>query len=282
MSGAAAAVPGRVGDGAFSDSGSAQPTLGAVAPQPASPEKQVAGAKPAAGVKPVAAKSAPPKGGTTNKAVGGSDHSDALDYSDDGIGSSIELPDEDGEGNAGEDARATEDGKDGETKEGDTPLAFTVPALPEGMTADVELVGKLGPVLEKAKAAGFTQDLFDEMVGVYSEHLQALEGKRFESEEKAYKDQQKGFVATLKADPEWGGARYEATRKLAGVGLAKIFGRDALKDFELVGLANKPEIVIGLAKLGKMFSERSLVLPGAVAQKDVELSDEEVLFGNRK
>lgn len=177
---------------------------------------------------------------------------------------------------------ADESSTEGET-EGDkeTPAAFESPALPEGVELDAELLGKLGPWLARAKEHGLDQEWFQGLVDDYTAHVQVQAETAQSVVETQYKAQQREWVDQVRQDAEWGGPRYAATRKLASVGFERLFGREAARAFQLTGLLNHPDVVIGCAKAGKLFSERPVVLGGSTNQQE-ELSDEEVLFGGRK
>jgi hypothetical protein len=200
---------------------------------------------------------------------------------DDEIESGILMPE--AETPSGEAEGATEDGDaaDGETKEGDTPLAglYDLPTVPEGMTLDEGLLRQLAPALEKAKAKGLDQETLQALTDGYAAHVAEM-GERAQKEAmQGYREQQREFQKQLKADPEFGGDQYQETRRLSGIGLEKFFGREAFELFELTGAANHPTIVKGLARIGKAFSERPVVLGGAVTDTK-EKEPKDVIYPN--
>jgi hypothetical protein len=136
------------------------------------------------------------------------------------------------------------------------------------MKLDEELLGELAPELATAKEKGLGQEWFQGLVDKWAARQQRQAEAAATEAETAYREQQKTWVDGLKADPEFGQTQWAATRKLAGIGLMRAFGADVAEALKLTGLENHPAVVKGLARLGKLYSERPVERGGTVTAKE--------------
>lgn len=139
------------------------------------------------------------------------------------------------------DASKTTDGKD-------TPPVYTDFVVPEGMALDAKAVEKFTPLLQKHN---LTQEAAQELVSAYAEHMQGLGAEGAEAFAKAYKDHRDAEIAqanttgmaAIKADPEIGGAQYDAVRNRVVDAVGTVGTTELRAKFESLGLGNDPDIV---------------------------------------
>lgn len=164
--------------------------------------------------------------------------------------------------------------KQGDTPKAEVPSPFTLPALPEGMQADTELLGKLSPWLEQLKGKQLTQELFEEGLHIFAAHqqerAQAASKDAAKEADRAYREQGKEWLETIKSNEEFGGARYEESKKLVGEAIVRFGGPVVAEILQQTGLERQPDIWLMFAKMGKAFRERPLVTgeTGGETEKD--------------
>ena len=132
--------------------------------------------------------------------------------------------------------------------------------LPEGVEVDKAF-------LEKAKAAwkdaGVPVEQQQKTLDLYASHV-AEQNKAFEESQKKQRDE---WRAAVKADPEMGGAKFDASSAKVAKAADKFFGEDGRKLLDLTGLGDHPVIFKALYKIGTLISEDSIAGSVAEAQK---------------
>jgi hypothetical protein len=126
--------------------------------------------------------------------------------------------------------------------------------MPEGVEVDADLLAAVAPAFKDLELTnGQAQALADKFIAVE----QAKATKAAEQWAKTTSD----WVDTAKADPEIGGAKWDATVK-ASAGIVDRFGTPALKEYlNSSGGGNHPEMIRLLAKIGAMIGEDNPITP---------------------
>jgi hypothetical protein len=166
------------------------------------------------------------------------------------------------------------EGDSGTEGDGAKPKADTVPeeydlTLPEGSPfAEADLVG----FAAEAKAMGLTNDAAQAMVKARAEQIAQAADR---------------YLTELKADPDMGGDKLEATVAIAAKGRDVLFPpgseeADLINDwFERTGLGNHKLLVRAFARLGRMVAEDGVKTPGKGADGGKpKKSAAEVLYGS--
>ena len=120
--------------------------------------------------------------------------------------------------------------------------------MPEGVEVDAGLLDQFAPTFKE--------------LGLTTRQAQALADKfieaqtaRGETQAQAWTNTVAGWVDQAKADPEIGGAKWEATVQSAS-GIVKRFGNDAFREYlNASGAGNHPEMIRFMAKVGAMIGE---------------------------
>ena len=136
--------------------------------------------------------------------------------------------------------------------------------MPEGVELDAELMAELGPQFaEMGLSTGQAQSLADKFI--------AAQTARGAKQQEAWQATLAGWVDTAKADPEMGGAKWDATAEIASNVVTR-FGTPALKEYlNASGGVNHPEMIRFMAKVGAMIGEDNLAIsetPGAKVKAD--------------
>jgi hypothetical protein len=155
---------------------------------------------------------------------------------------------------------------EGEAKADDA-AADTVPEdgkydlkMPEGVEVDQAMLDQFAPTFKE--------------LGLTTKQAQALADKFIEAQTKQGDAQRETWakmtgewVDQAKADPEIGGAKWDATVKDAS-GIVKRFGNDALRDYlNASGAGNHPEMIRFMAKVGAMIGEDRPAISEAPGKK---------------
>lgn len=155
------------------------------------------------------------------------------------------------------------------------PIAYADFNLPEGTTVDAE-------ALDQARAlfteSGLPQAQAQKFVDLAVSREQAAAAKGVQ----AFVDLQNKWVSEIKADPEIGGARLEASMAQAARAIDRL-GVPGLKEaLNLTGAGNNPAIVKAFVRLGQMVSEDRFA-PGRDAAPPASRSPAETIYdGNPK
>ena len=144
--------------------------------------------------------------------------------------------------------------------------------LPDGATVD-------GESLEHAtalfKEAGLPQEQAQKFIDLALSREQAAATRGVQ----AFVDLQTKWVSEIKADPEIGGTRFEASMASAGRAIDRL-GVPGLKEaLNLTGAGNNPAIVKAFVRLGQMVSEDRFA-PGKDAPPAAARTPAEVIYGD--
>ena len=150
------------------------------------------------------------------------------------------------------------------------PVTYTDFRLPEGATIDAA-------ALDQARAlfaqAGLTQDEAQKFVDLAVSREQAAAARGVQ----AFVDLQNKWVSEIKADPEIGGVRLEASMAQAARAIDRL-GVPGLKEaLNLTGAGNNPAIVKAFVRLGQMVSEDRFA-PGRAAAPPASRSPAETIY----
>jgi hypothetical protein len=123
--------------------------------------------------------------------------------------------------------------------------------LPEGKKADQKF---LDGYVATAKKLGLSQE---QAQGI-ADHFIAIESEQAKQWDGALKALTAKNDADLKADKDWGGAKYDATVKAADSALKQFFSEEGAKELAELGLQNRPWLRKGLALVRSLVSEDSV------------------------
>lgn len=167
---------------------------------------------------------------------------------------------------------ATEDG-DGkvESKEGegaDAPVAYEPFDLPKGMEVDAAALGEAQALFAEAR---LSQPQAQKLVDLYAGKMNELIQRQVEVAER----RQMAWVAEVKADPELGGARFEAARVSARKALTRFGTPELRRSLDELWVGNNPHLFRFFVRVGQSISEDSWA--GARSQ-GARLSPAEILY----
>jgi len=172
---------------------------------------------------------------------------------------------------------AAGDGEAGKTEDGgEKPKAEGPPEkyefnLPEGMALDDAALGKFEPVL---RDVGLTNEQANKLAGVFAE----IRAADLQQSQAAFAEQVTGWLGEVKADPDLGGAKFDATVKLAGSAMAA-FGTPALREvLNNTGLGNHPELVRLMSRVGAALQEDKTAGPAGAGGGERSLAER--LYGS--
>jgi len=121
------------------------------------------------------------------------------------------------------------------------PEAYADFTLPEGVTLDSEVVAAFG---KTAKALNLPQDKAQQVI---SEIAPVLKARGEATVTKVRAD----MLAASKADKDIGGDKFDTNVGLAKLAMETHFSKDFNDFLNQTGLGNHPEMIRGLAKIGK-------------------------------
>jgi hypothetical protein len=144
-------------------------------------------------------------------------------------------------------------------------------ALPEGVTLDSELL--------KAASTLFSDSgLSQEQAQKFVDLAVSREKAQAEASLRAFVDLQAKWVSEIKADPEIGGDRLEATIASAARAIDRLAIPGLREALDLTGGGNNPAIVRAFARIGQMISEDRF-RPGNGVPPTAARSPAEVIYG---
>jgi len=147
--------------------------------------------------------------------------------------------------------------------------------LPDGTTVDGE---SMAQATELFKEAGLPQEQAQKFIDLALSREQAAATRGVQ----AFVDLQTKWVSEIKADPEIGGARFEASMASGGRAIDRLGVPGLREALNLTGAGNNPAIVKPFVRLGQMVSEDRF-MPGRNAAPAVPRSAAEVIYdGNPK
>lgn len=156
-----------------------------------------------------------------------------------------------------EPAKPAEPGAAGEPKAADAPAGAPEKyefKLPDGLTMEAAGLAKYEAHF---RALGLTNDQAQLLVGQYAEQV-VQQQKSLEAELTKQTDE---WVNEIRNDPEFGGAKFDATVATAQKAIGH-FGTPELKQWlEVTGAMNHPGLVKAFAKIGRAMSEDTFNRP---------------------
>lgn len=152
------------------------------------------------------------------------------------------------------DTPAAEPAKEDTTgdKSDGAPEAYETFTLPEGVEVDEATLGEAAAMF---KDIGLPQDKAQKLVDFYTGKLAAAA----EAPQKLWEATQADWQGKVRADPEIGGTKLDATIATAAKAIDK-FGGTALRDaLDITGAGNHPEIIRFFSRVGASLSEADFV-----------------------
>ena len=146
--------------------------------------------------------------------------------------------------------------------------------LPDGMEMDTEILGEFKNL---AKELNIPQAKAQQLIDFQSQ----LAGKQAEAYQAAVTKQAQDWAASIKSDPEVGGANYDKSVESA-IKVIQSFGDPALTELlNTSGLGNHPALFKFCHRISSAISEDKFVLPGSQSSTGRK-SDAEVFYGQAK
>lgn len=140
-------------------------------------------------------------------------------------------------------------GKDaGEKKPGESSEDFEDFDLPEGITADDELLKQAKPLF---KELGLNQEQAQKLVSMYADRISEVTQGQVESFNQLTQD----WLNQAQSDKEFGGDKFDESIQDARAAINK-FGTPELKQLmDETGVGNHPEVIRMMTKVGKLLRE---------------------------
>jgi hypothetical protein len=168
-----------------------------------------------------------------------------------------------------DEAGKTEDG--GEKPKTEGPPEKYEFTLPEGMALDEAALGKFEPVL---RDVGLTNEQANKLAGVFAE----IRNADLQASQQAYAELTTGWRDAVKADPEIGGAKFDASIKMAGAAMAAFAAPELHEVLNNTGLGNHPAVVRFMTKVGAALQEDKTAGPAGAGGGERSLADR--LYGS--
>lgn len=127
-------------------------------------------------------------------------------------------------------------------------------AVPEGMTADEEVLGEFQAVAKELKLSQKDAQKFADL-GAKMQVKQA----------EAYRKTQEGWIESTRSDAEFGGEKLSENLGVAKKALAAFATPELTKVLNDTGLGNHPEIIRAFYRVGKAISEDNRIVTGTSA-----------------
>ncbi len=154
------------------------------------------------------------------------------------------------------------------------PEAYEAFTLPEGMEMDADVLGEFQSL---AKELNIPQAKAQQLIDFQTQ----LATKQAEQYQAAVTKQSQDWAASIKNDPELGGANYEKSTASA-IKVIQSFGDPALTELlNTSGLGNHPALFKFCHRISAAISEDKFVLPGSQSTTGRK-SDAEVFYGQAK
>ena len=154
------------------------------------------------------------------------------------------------------------------------PEAYEDFTLPEGMEMDADVLGEFKGL---AKELNIPQAQAQKLIDFQTQ----LATKQAEQYQAAVTKQSQDWAASIKNDPELGGANYEKSTASA-IKVIQSFGDPALTELlNTSGLGNHPALFKFCHRISAAISEDKFVLPGSQSTTGRK-SDAEVFYGQAK
>ena len=143
--------------------------------------------------------------------------------------------------------------------------------LPDGLTADAEAMKAATDLFADSK-------LSQEQAQKFIDFAASREKATAQAGVRAFVDLQTRWVSEIKADPEIGGSRLQASIASAARAIDRLDVPGLREALDLTGAGNNPAIVKAFARLGQMISEDRF-RPGNGAPPNTPRSPAEVIYG---
>lgn len=127
--------------------------------------------------------------------------------------------------------------------------------LPEGVVIDEALMGGFKQVAQKV---GLDSAKATELATWYA----AEQAKQAEAAETAWDTQGDKWDAELRADPEFGGAKYDESAALAQKAVVAVGGPGLVQELIRLRIADNPQLSKAFAKMGRLLAEDNSVQVG--------------------
>lgn len=183
-----------------------------------------------------------------------------------------DKPEGDKAADPAKDAKDGDKSKDGDKAKG-VPEKYEL-KMPEGMTLDQAALDAATPVF---KELGLSSEQAQKLADVYASRMSGI----MQQQREAWQKQHEGWVSTMKADPEFGGDKFDANLNGPIVkAIDTVMGKDAKafrEALSVTGMGNHPEMARFLYRVGKMAGEGSMIR-GDAAAPGQNLPPEQVLY----
>jgi hypothetical protein len=136
----------------------------------------------------------------------------------------------------------------------ETPIEYEPFAVPEGMTADEEVLGEFQAAAKELKLSQKDAQKFADL-GAKLQMKQA----------DAYRKVQEGWIDSTKTDAEFGGEKLPENLGIAKKAMAAFATPELAKVLNETGLGNHPEVIRAFYRVGKAISEDNRVVTGTQA-----------------
>lgn len=152
------------------------------------------------------------------------------------------------EGAAEGNSEAGAEGGSDEGSQSTPPEQYAEFELPEGMTADANLLEKATPVFQEL---GLSQEQAQKLVQLQAEHVQNTVQGQIDQHNQTVSD----WLESAKVDKEFGGDKFDENVAIANAAIDK-FGSPGLRELlDQYGVGNHPEIVRIMYRVGKLTIE---------------------------
>lgn len=142
------------------------------------------------------------------------------------------------------------------------PIQYGEFKVPEGMQVDTAGLEQFKGIASELR---IPQDKAQELVSLYASRIQEAQVQSAQ----AQRQQAEAMVAAVKADPEIGGPKLQATLQHAAVAIDKFGGPELKAALNQTGAGNHPEIIRFFNRIGQALSESSFVPGNQVAPQQI-------------
>ena len=152
--------------------------------------------------------------------------------------------------------------------------------------AEFKLVLPKDSLLDAARVEAVTS--FAKEKGLNPEQAQAILNQEsalladhIQNQQKQYDAQLQKWTSEIQSDPELGGANFKESAHLAKQVAEKFGTPELLKQLQVTGLGNHPELVRVFARIGKAMDNDKLIRPGSSSEGSKK-SHADVLYPNAR
>lgn len=150
------------------------------------------------------------------------------------------------------------------------PEKYAFENLPEGYELDEAATAEWSGVF---KELGFTQEQVDKLVAMDAKRRQGMV-QAYQQQMQQHRQQQLGeWASELQADPEFGGAKFEANVAIAQRALGEFGTPELSKALAETGMGSHPEVVRLFHRIGQQLAEGQLSRSGTGPAKEITIVD---------